>query len=238
MTTQANVRRQEVVQALGDVCDPEIDQPVWDLGFISELAVTGTHVGVVLRLPTYWCAPNFSYIMMEDIHEAISNLSWVEDINITLTDHESGAALTEGIARGTSFSGVFPTQSSGDLKALREKFQEKAFYARQKAVLDLLLPTGGTLDTWVPGSWRIAIQVLEHTPSGRQTLQRYEKICRHFSLPVGEDDPLVITVQGERVLPADFAQHRRKIRLITVNMESNQHICQGLLQVRYSHNVP
>lgn len=226
-----------MVQALGDVCDPEIDQPVWDLGFISALAVTGTAVSVVLRLPTYWCAPNFSYIMMEDIHEAIVGLPWVEDVTITLADHESGGILTEGMARGTNFSGLFPTQSGGDLTALRAKFQEKAFYARQKAVLDLLQPSGRAVD-FVPGSWRVARQVLESTQPGRRALQRYEKICRRFSLPVEDEDPLVITAQGEMVLAAEFAQYRRKIRLITLNMESNQHICQGLLQVRYSHSVP
>ena len=39
--------------ALGTVVDPELDQPVTELGFVSEAAVVAGHARVRLRLPTW-----------------------------------------------------------------------------------------------------------------------------------------------------------------------------------------
>ena len=54
------IERDKVLDALSGVRDPELDEPVTDLGFVSELKVDGDTVGIRLRLPTYFCAPNFA----------------------------------------------------------------------------------------------------------------------------------------------------------------------------------
>ena len=67
-------------EALGTVIDPELDQPVTELGFVAALRVrplgsTGSYeVHVVLRLPTYFCAPNFAYLMVADAREAVPDI--------------------------------------------------------------------------------------------------------------------------------------------------------------------
>ena len=50
----------EVLAALGEVRDPELDRPITDLGFVADVRI-GAGVRVELRLPTYFCAPNFAH---------------------------------------------------------------------------------------------------------------------------------------------------------------------------------
>ena len=49
-----------VWQALETVMDPELDEPITDLDFVESHTVSDDGVAtVVLRLPTFFCAPNF-----------------------------------------------------------------------------------------------------------------------------------------------------------------------------------
>ncbi|MET0713194.1 MAG: iron-sulfur cluster assembly protein, partial [Jiangellaceae bacterium] len=57
----------EVLEALGTVRDPELDEPVTSLGFVTSCTVSADGVADVrLRLPTYFCAPNFAWLMVAD----------------------------------------------------------------------------------------------------------------------------------------------------------------------------
>ncbi|MGY1682359.1 iron-sulfur cluster assembly protein, partial [Geodermatophilus sp. SYSU D01176] len=68
----------EVRTALGTVVDPELDEPITDLGFVRSVAVEGATVRVHLRLPTSFCAPNFAYLMASDAQDAVAALPGVE----------------------------------------------------------------------------------------------------------------------------------------------------------------
>ena len=61
-------REAQVRLALDRVTDPELDEPVTDLRFIEHLTVgpNGT-VSIGFRLPTYWCAANFAFLMAADM---------------------------------------------------------------------------------------------------------------------------------------------------------------------------
>ncbi|MDQ3284540.1 MAG: iron-sulfur cluster assembly protein, partial [Actinomycetota bacterium] len=50
--------RATVLDALSGVRDPELDEPIMDLQFVSSLDIEDGAVSVNLRLPTYYCAPN------------------------------------------------------------------------------------------------------------------------------------------------------------------------------------
>jgi metal-sulfur cluster biosynthetic enzyme len=58
------ITAEEVLDALASVRDPEIDEPLTDLGFVARVHVDGASVDVHLRLPTYFCAPSFAYLMV------------------------------------------------------------------------------------------------------------------------------------------------------------------------------
>ena len=48
------IDRNEVLGALSGVRDPELDEPITDLDFVSALEIEGPNVLVRLRLPTYF----------------------------------------------------------------------------------------------------------------------------------------------------------------------------------------
>jgi len=50
----------DVLGALEGVRDPELDQDLVELGFVTDVEVDGADVVVRLRLPTFYCSPNFS----------------------------------------------------------------------------------------------------------------------------------------------------------------------------------
>ena len=57
--------------------DPELDEPVTELGFVASCTVSKAGVAVVrLRLPTYFCAPNFAYLMVADAYDAVRGGGW------------------------------------------------------------------------------------------------------------------------------------------------------------------
>lgn len=57
-------RHAEIWELLATVVDPELDEPVTDMGFISRIHVDASDcVHVDFRLPTYWCAANFAFLM-------------------------------------------------------------------------------------------------------------------------------------------------------------------------------
>ena len=51
---------QSLLRALETVRDPELDEPITSLGFVASCTVSADgDAQVRLRLPTYFCAPNF-----------------------------------------------------------------------------------------------------------------------------------------------------------------------------------
>ena len=61
------VPREDLLRALETVRDPELDEPITSLGFVAACTVSSDgDAQVRLRLPTYFCAPNFAYLMVAD----------------------------------------------------------------------------------------------------------------------------------------------------------------------------
>ena len=81
------IDRQKVLDALSGVRDPELDEPITDLEFVSELRLEGDSAFLRLRLPTYFCAPNFAYLMVADAREALLSVPVVETARVVFEDH-------------------------------------------------------------------------------------------------------------------------------------------------------
>ena len=64
----------DVMRALDEVIDPELDEPITDLGFVRSVRFTPDGVEVHLRLPTSFCAPNFAYLMASDAKDVLTAL--------------------------------------------------------------------------------------------------------------------------------------------------------------------
>src|SRR5207247_3670504 len=75
---------QDVQEALGSVADPELDRSLVELGFARAALDADGHVTVEVRLPTYWCAPNFAYLMVQDARDAVAAVPGVRSVSVRL----------------------------------------------------------------------------------------------------------------------------------------------------------
>src|SRR5262245_47495489 len=122
--------RSRVLQELGTVYDPELDEPITTLGFVGSCVVTEAgDVSVRLRLPTPQCAPNFAFLMAADARAAIDRVPDVRKVVVELVDHYTGTEINDAVGRGASFGDAFPGETRGELDALRALFQRKALVA-------------------------------------------------------------------------------------------------------------
>src|SRR3954466_7645661 len=127
-----------VVEALGTVYDPELDEPITDLRFVGSCVVTEAgDVSVRLRLPTPQCAPNFAFLMAADASAAVWGVAGVRSVDVVLEAHYTGAEINATVNAGGALSDAFPGETRGELDALRALFQRKALLARQSRLLSV-----------------------------------------------------------------------------------------------------
>ena len=132
-----------VFQHLDSVLDAELDESIVVLGFV--IAVRGNDAGditVYLRLPTYWCAANFSYLMASDVRLELLKLPGVRAVTVSLEDHFASDAILSGIAPGKSFGETFPEGGPDSLDQTRDLFLRKGYFARQEVLLRHLKSAG------------------------------------------------------------------------------------------------
>ena len=86
----------QVQACLATVVDPELDESVTELGFITEVELPSEgEVRVGFRLPTFWCAANFAFLMADDMRRALLELPWVTKVDvqkITTEDFPEGGS--------------------------------------------------------------------------------------------------------------------------------------------------
>src|SRR5215475_3946296 len=145
-----DVRQAQVWACLQGVTDPELDESVVDLNFVTRADVDPSNrVHIEFRLPTYWCVANFSFLMADDMRQAVSTLDWVEGVSVVLGEHMYADKINEGLAKGLSFQETFGVEADGSLDDLRQTFLLKAFQRRQVALLNHLTGLGHQPDTIV-----------------------------------------------------------------------------------------
>jgi metal-sulfur cluster biosynthetic enzyme len=225
MTTTLDGSR--ILSALGRVRDPELDEPITSLGFVASCAVSAAgHAQVRLRLPTYFCAPNFAFLMVADAYDAVSALEGVHSTEVVLEDHFAADAINGGVAAHAGFARSFDGEAVGELHELRTDFLRKAVMAGTDKVCRPLVAAGA--DPAV-----LARLTLGEVPPSRE-VDRLRQRRAELGLPVGDDAPLLIdpatgTPVSEDVLPV----HLRRARTTRISTEANASICRGMLRQRY-----
>ena len=221
MTTRARV-----LEALSEVHDPELDEPITSLGFVTSCEVSPVgDVEILLRLPTPQCAPNFAYLMAADARNVVRRLPEVGRIAVRLEDHYTGEEINAAIARGEGFTGAFPGETDDDqLDALRELFQRKALVARQARLCEALLADGETPEEVT--SRRVAD--LPHVLDARRCLE----LRGQLGISCDPGSPAFVAPNGEPVEAHDLTVWLRKARLVRASLDVNGGICRSLLEIR------
>jgi metal-sulfur cluster biosynthetic enzyme len=216
---------EEVLAALSSVRDPEIDEPLTDLGFVGRVHVDGTSVTVHLRLPTYFCAPNFAYLMVADAVQAVRALPGVGDVTVRLDDHFAAGEINGAIAGGGGFEAAFPGESAGELPQLRELFARKAFTARQSRLCDALLRAGRTLDE-LAGIRLGAV-------NGDADVTRCIALRERLGIDASPGAPAFVLPDGSALDAEGLSRFMRVARLVRLSLEGNAGLCRSLLATRY-----
>ena len=219
--------RDAVWQALGTVLDPELDEPITELDFVASCTVSGDGVAAVhLRLPTFFCAPNFSFLMVADAHDAVSAVQGVTRAEIVLDDHHASDEINEGVAAHAGFVQTFAGEADAELDELRRYFQEKAVVAGQDRVARPLVDAGA-------GPAELAALTLGSAPGSRD-LDRLRDRRAALGLRHDDDAPLLVHADGSRVSAAQVPLHLRRARLTRIGIETNGEFCKSFLKTRYA----
>jgi metal-sulfur cluster biosynthetic enzyme len=218
-------REQEVRGALATVRDPELDEPLTDLGFVADVDVDGGQVGVRLRLPTYFCAPNFAYLMVADAARAVAAIEWVDDVDVELQEHFTATEINRAVADRSDFGDAFPGEVTGDVRELADLFARKSLLVRQSRLAKAVEEAGGSLEDCVG-------MRLEDLPAGADRA-RAEELREQLGISCGSRSPAFVTPDGTPVSAAEMPRFIRMARLVQVSTEGNAGLCRSLLATRY-----
>lgn len=223
-----DARLAAVLAALATVRDPELDEAVTVLGFVASCTVSSDGAAEVhLRLPTYFCAPNFAFLMVADAFDAVSAVPGVRRAEVVLDDHFASDAINGGVAARAGFVASFEGLAGAELDQLRIDFVRKAVLAGTDRVCRPLLAQGRSVD-------ELAGLTLGGTP-GSPELDRLRARRTELGLPADDDAALLVdAVTGAAVGVAALPLHLRKARLTRVGVDANTGICRGMLRKRYA----
>jgi metal-sulfur cluster biosynthetic enzyme len=221
--------RERVLGALATVYDPELDEPITSLRFITSCEVSPRgEVGVVLRLPTPQCAPNFAFLMAADARRAVRSVSGVQDVTVELEDHYTGDEINGALSRGQGFTGAFPGETDDDdLEALRDLFTRKALIARQARVCEQMLSSGASEQDVVSAT---VAELPAENPDATRALQ----LRAQLGFAAAPDAPAFIQPNGEPVALDQLTRWLRAARLIRTGLEANGGMCRSLLAFRHN----
>ena len=250
-TTDASYTRvteEQIYLAIADVLDPELDESLVKLGFIDRVEVNEPDVSITFKLPTFWCAPNFAYLMAADLRKQAALVPGVRNVRVMLLDHCAEDEVSNGVNQGQSFAAAFPGESTEDeyLEELRRIFLRKGFLMRQDTLLRHMLKLG--LDESTIAALRVADMRIDEptntafvTAHGREyrlegvgrcgTIYQQRRIA--LDLPHAETDPLIIDDQGQPLQTGELKQFLRRSRSIRMNIMFNTSMCKSLFHTRY-----
>jgi metal-sulfur cluster biosynthetic enzyme len=237
-----------VLAALRTVSDPELDESLVELGFLDSVRIEDEGcVEVVLRLPTFWCAPNFAYLMAFDAREQALRVPGVRQVRVVLKDHMYSDEISTGISAGQKFDEVFPGQADGeDVGELRALFHGKAFGMRQEQLVRFLLDTGLTADEVVglrladvldmSNASGLRLQVGGQTRllrGGAPLARTYLDRRRRLGLDEDGHTRLITDHNGQTIAANELAEYLHCGRRQRISMTFNAVMCKGLLETRY-----
>jgi metal-sulfur cluster biosynthetic enzyme len=227
MTAAVRSTEGDILDALATVTDPELDEPITDLGFVRSVLIEDDGATVHLRLPTAFCAPNFAYLMASDALDALRAIDGIGEVRVLLDDHHDSDKINAGLTADSGYLGTFGVEAEESLDELRDVFWRKAHNAAmERAVTALLLQTPMDAD-------RIAQLVLRELPEGKA---KVALLRRRFAIGLSNcpNSRVLVDDEGRPVAPENVPLRLRFAKSVRISMEGNSHFCRGLLATRYA----
>jgi metal-sulfur cluster biosynthetic enzyme len=239
-----------VYEAIADVLDPELDEPLVKLGFINRVEVNGPDVTVVFKLPTFWCSPNFSYLMAADLRAKVRAIPGVRSAQVLLLDHCTDEQINASINADKPFLEAFPDESEDNLEELRLTFLRKGFLVRQDTLIRSLQKAGQKigLDETTLLSLKVSDLTVDEandraiftTPQHVITLERsahtaqaYLRRAAALGIHQQPDDLLFTDEHGQAIAPGCLQSYLRQSRAVRMNIMFNTVFCTDMFQTRY-----
>ena len=224
-----------ILAALDRVLDPELDESVLALGFVESIAGDESgSVTVSLRLPTYWCAANFSYLMASDVRRELSGLEGVRSVTVKLGEHFASREVEEGTGPGKTFADAFPTGGPDTLEETRRVFQLKGFFSRQERLLRVLKDRGVNFEAIAALNVADARKIL----NGDRTFARYMERRAELELDCSDAAMLIVDAAGRAIPAAEMQTYYIRARTTRLAMEANGSLCSAMLQSRNANWAP
>lgn len=213
--------------ALHAVTDPELDEPITDLGFIRTILVDDDGIEVHLRLPTAFCSPNFAYLMVADALDALRDAGVFGRVTLLLDDHHDSDKINAGLATDAGFVGTFGREAHDSLDELRRIFLCKAHTAAMERCVAGLL-RGDPLDANA-----LARLLLRDLPDGKDKMALLRR-RGDIGLSMCPNSRVLVDEHGSALAAEGVPMLLRFARTVRISMEGNSHFCRGLLATRYA----
>jgi hypothetical protein len=194
----------EILAALDTVTDPELDQPITDLGFVRSVALDDEGVTVHLR-----------------------TVDGIGEVRVLLDDHHDSDKINAGLAADAGYLGTFGSEAEQSLDELRRTFLRKAHTAAmERCVSSLMRQQNGLASN---GIHRLTLRDL---PEGREksALLRRRFAVGLTRCPNGR---VVVDDEGQPLPPDAVPMRLRFARSVRISIEGNAHFCRGMLATRY-----
>jgi len=225
-------RTDEVWVALGQVTDPEIDESVTGLEFVTRVEVeAGNRVSIEFRLPTYWCAPNFAFLMASDMRDVVQELPWVEQVSVELLDHFSATLVNRSVALKQDFREAFPGETDGGLTQIRQTFLGKSYQRRQELLIRHLLRMRVDASWLIRATWR-DLKQLSLDNEGVSLRDLYLFAWRRIHSSSDQDQLAFTTVDRGPLNLDELKDYLRLITGVRRTAEFNGLVCRSLLIAR------
>lgn len=221
-----------VLAELEHVYDPEVDEPVTQMGFIREVEIIGEagaeDVVVHMQLPQYFCAPNFTYLMVDDVRRAAEKIVGEGHVQVSLVGHFEADKINGAMTGGSSFTDVF-ADAIEDLDTLRDRFARKTFLIRQERVCKALEKSG------VDGERILDLNLADVAGKTFEDdlLTKYLSTREELGIDTSSEAPFLVAADGRSVESDKLRLHRRSASVMAISFEGNGMMCKTLIHERY-----
>jgi metal-sulfur cluster biosynthetic enzyme len=239
-----------ILKALANVLDPELDRPITELGFVRDVRI-GDSIEVEIVTSTYWCSPNFIYMILEDARREVSEHVRVplDKVRVYIRGHFDESRINECISKGISFNECYKEEAWGDLGDLKKVFMDKSLRSRLYQLTVVLLRYGLNYEDIVnlrsadviDEGYRIVIRggdrILEISNGVDINIVRgYINTLKRL---VGDTEYLAVwSTNGDRPRVSDIRDLvEGKGRLLRLSFNLNSELCSLLLESRLSRTA-